>query len=281
MVQFGAHAFVWISEWSEAQAQQAALQAAEAGLDFLEIPLLHPEEINTSSTRQLLKELNLGVTCSLGLPKEASLPTMPEQALAFLKKALAQAEALGSPVLTGVLYSTLGELSGHPPQEEELDTIAHCLKQVAREAALLGLRIGLEPVNRYETYLINTAAQGLDLLRRIDAPNVFLHLDTYHMNIEEKGFKKPILLSEKALGYIHLSESDRGTPGQGNVAWEDVFSSLQAIGYTGPLVLESFVAPNPDIARATCIWRPVEPEPSLVIREGLPFLKTLAARYLA
>lgn len=275
-MRFGAHAFVWASDWSEQSARRVIAKAAEAGLDFVEIPLLRPESFDAEGTRALLEHYGLEATCSLGLPVEASLPDHPEAARAFLSRVLEAAHRVGSPVVTGVIYGTLGELPGHAPRPDELETVARTLKQVAREAASLGMRLGLEPVNRYETYLINTAAQGLEMLERIGEPGVFLHLDIYHMNLEEKGFEQPILQAGPRLQYIHLSESDRGTPGSGNVHWDEVFGGLAAIGYSGDMVMESFVAPNPDIARATCMWRPVVQDPAQLVREGLAFLREKA-----
>jgi D-psicose/D-tagatose/L-ribulose 3-epimerase len=278
MSRLGAHAFIWAAEWTPDAAKRAIRSAAEAGLDFVEIPLLRPERFEVALSRRLLDEHGIGATCSLGLPADAALPERPKAAETFLKGALEAAAELGSPVLTGVIYGTLGELSGHPPSEQELETVAKTLGRVARHAQTLGLSLGIEPVNRYETYLINLSRQGLEMLERIDEPNVFLHLDTYHMNIEEKGFRAPIVEAGKRLRYIHLSESDRGTPGTGNVHWDEVFAGLAEIGYEGDLVMESFVALNPDIARATCIWRPVAPDSQKLVEEGLAFLREGAGR---
>jgi D-psicose/D-tagatose/L-ribulose 3-epimerase len=279
MARFGAHAFIWESDWTPQAAERVIRNAAEAGLDFVEIPLLRPDAFDPEHTASRLQHYGISATCSLGLPAEAALPERPAAAEAFLKRALTVAAKLGSPVLTGVIYGTLGQLPGHPPREEELATVAASLKRVAKHAATLGLSLGIEPVNRYETYLVNLARQGLELLDGIDEPNVFLHLDTYHMNIEEQGFKAPIVQAGRRLRYIHLSESDRGTPGSGNVRWNDVFAGLAEIGYQGDLVMESFVALNPDIARATCIWRPVAPDPQALVSTGLAFLRGHAERY--
>jgi D-psicose/D-tagatose/L-ribulose 3-epimerase len=276
MARFGAHAFIWQSSWDADAARAAVGAAAEAGLDFIEIPLLRPDTFDTVLTKGLLEDAGLGATCSLGLPVDASLPEHPERAVAFLVRVLELVERIGATALSGVVYGTLGATPGRPPTADELDTVAASLRRVARTAQTLGLKLGLEPVNRYETHLLNTAEQGLELLDAIDAPNVFLHLDTYHMNIEEKGFARPIRAAGDKLGYIHLSESDRGTPGTGNVHWDDVFAGLADIGYGGDLVMESFVAVNPDIARATCMWRPVAPDSATLVREGLTFLRDKA-----
>jgi len=273
LVAFGAHLFVWTSRLEPQELARAAASAAAAGLAFLELPLLRLEGLAWREIRAVLRDHGLGATCSLGLPKEAKLPDYPERARAFLLEALRVAHALESPLLTGVVYGTLGEPPSRPPGVGDLEAVAQVLKKVAREAQTLGMRLGVEPVNRYENHLLNTAAQGLALLEAIGEPNVFLHLDTYHMNIEEKGFKDPILKAGSRLQYIHLSESDRGIPGSGNVRWDEVFSGLASIGYRGPLVMESFVAVSPEIARATCIWRPVAESPEQLISEGLTFLR--------
>ena len=277
---FGAHAFIWAAEWTEEGARTVISGAAEAGLDFVEIPLLRPAEIDPVTTRRMLERHGLGCTCSLGLPADAHLPFAPDRARAFLRDAVDLTEALGGSVLTGALYTHLGTLTRKPPTEEELELVVRVLGEVAAYAAGSGVSLGIEAINRYENYLINTAEQAVEVLDRIDEPNVFVHLDTYHMNIEEKGFRAPIVGLSEHLGYIHLSESDRGTPGSGNVHWDDVFLGLQAIGYRGPLVMESFAAVNEDIIGATAMWRDVIGDPEAMIRDGLGFLRGKASEYL-
>jgi D-psicose/D-tagatose/L-ribulose 3-epimerase len=148
------------------------------------------------------------------------------------------------------------------------------MKSVARYAAGLGLTLGLEPCNRYETYLLNTGRQAVALIERIGEPNLFVHLDTYHMNIEEKGLEAAIVETGPHLRYIHLSESDRGVPGTGTVDWDGVFRGLARIKFGGDMVLESFVTLHPDIARRLAVWRPVAAGGAAeVIGRGLPFLR--------
>jgi D-psicose/D-tagatose/L-ribulose 3-epimerase len=279
MPRFGAHAFIWRSEWTSEAARDVIEAATAAGLDFVEIPLLRPDAFDAGATRALLEEYGLSATCSLGLPADAALPDDPPAAERFLALAIERAASVGSPVLTGVVYGTLGALALRPPTERDLEIVAGSLKRVARDAAKLGVALGIEPVNRYETYLVNTAAQGVELIERIGEPNVFLHLDTYHMNIEEQGFDTPILAAGPHLRYIHLSESDRGTPGKGNVDWNAVFEGLAAVGYGGDLVMESFVALNPDMVRATCMWRDVIGDPERLVVDGLAFLRDGARRH--
>jgi D-psicose/D-tagatose/L-ribulose 3-epimerase len=276
---FGAHAFIWAGEWTPEGAERVIRGAAEAGLDFVEIPLLHPESMDVSGTRDLLDRYGIGCTCSLGLPKAAHLPFAPDAAERFLRTAVDVTAALGSDALSGAIYTHLGTLTRKPPTEDELAEVARVIKGVARYAAQQDVSLGIEAINRYETYLINLASQADAMLDRIDEPNVFVHLDTYHMNIEEKGFYYPIVATGSRMQYIHLSESDRGTPGTGNVNWDEVFRGLEAVGYNGRLVMESFAAVNEDIIGATALWRDVVGDPQALIRDGLTFLRDKAAEH--
>jgi D-psicose/D-tagatose/L-ribulose 3-epimerase len=279
MPQFGAHAFIWAGEWTPEGAEKVVRGASEAGLDFVEIPLLHPESMDVSGTRELLDRYAIGCTCSLGLPRSAHLPFAPDEAERFLQAAVDVAAALGSDALTGAIYTHLGTLTRKPPTEEELATVARVIKSVARYAAERDVSLGIEAINRYETYLVNLASQAGEMLSRINEANVFVHLDTYHMNIEEKGFYEPIVAAGDKMRYIHLSESDRGTPGTGNVHWDDVFRGLKAVEYDGRLVMESFAAVNEDIIGATALWRDVVGDPRALINDGLTFLRDKAAEH--
>ncbi|MDQ3795087.1 MAG: sugar phosphate isomerase/epimerase [Actinomycetota bacterium] len=276
---FGAHAFIWAGEWTPEGAERVVRGAAEAGLDFVEIPLLHPENMDVSGTKELLDRYGIECTCSLGLPKPAHLPFAPERAEAFLRGAVDVTGALEAPALSGAIYTHLGTLTGKPPAEDELAEVGRVLKNVARYAAEKDVSLGVEAINRYETYLINLASQADAVLERIDEPNVFVHLDTYHMNIEEKGFYDPIVATGPRMQYVHLSESDRGTPGTGNVHWDEVFRGLKAIDYDGRLVMESFAAINEDIIGATALWRDVVGDPEALVRDGLAFLRNKAAEH--
>lgn len=276
---FGAHAFVWAGEWNSGTARYVIDGAAEAGLDFVEIPMLRPKEFDAGETRRMLADRGLGVTFSLGLPSDATLPQKPQAAEDFLTEVLDKAAETGARQLSGVIYGTLGELPGRRPSEKDYETIAATLRTVAKRAAEREMRIGIEPVNRYETFLINTADQAISLIDRIGEENVFLHLDTYHMNIEETSFSEPIRVAGARMGYIHLSESHRGTPGTGTVGWDDVFTGLAEIDFRGGLVMESFADVNPDIARATCMWRDIVTDPQKLITNGLAFLREKAAAH--
>jgi D-psicose/D-tagatose/L-ribulose 3-epimerase len=270
------HTSLWASEWTREAAELAIPEAAEHGLEVLEIALLNPAGVDAVHSRKLFDKHGVEPTASLCLPLESAAPLYPDKAVAFLMPALDKAHELGCSILCGVTYSALGWKSGSPPTETEYANMAKALKPVARKAREYGMLIGIEPCNRYETHLLNTAAQSLAFLERLDEPNVTIHLDTYHMNIEEKGVGHGVRVAGEHCSYIHLSESDRGVPGSGTIDWTDVFRALAETGFKGDLVMESFVTLPPEIASALCVWRSVAADRHEVLAKGVPYLKSLA-----
>jgi D-psicose/D-tagatose/L-ribulose 3-epimerase len=246
---------------------------------LIEIALLTPETVDVAHSVALFKEYGVAPSASLCLPMEDNAVHHPERAERFLNRALDTAHALGCEILCGVTYSTLGWRSGAAPTEGELANIAKALKPIARRAADYGMTIGIEPCNRYETHLLNPAAQSIAMIERIGEPNVTIHLDTYHMDIEEKGIGNGIRRAGKHSTYIHLSESDRGVPGTGTIDWRDVFEALSDSGFDGDLVMESFVTLPPEIASALSVWRSVARDRYEVLDQGVPYLKGLAREY--
>ncbi len=273
MVKFGAHAFVWTGNWTAQSGDEVIAQAAEAGFDFLEIPLLEPESFEATRHRRTLEEVGIEATCSLVLPEHAHMPERPEVAKAFLLLALDKVVALGARYLCGCLAYHLGHLTGAPPTEDERATVVRVLREVAAEADARGVTLALEACNRYETYLYNTLADARATIVEVGAPNLKLHADTYHMNIEEEGFREPIVATADVLDYIHMSESHRGALSTGTVNWAEVWAGLAQIDFSGSLVLESFAAINPTLAAATCVWRPPNEPSEAIARDGLAFLK--------
>jgi D-psicose/D-tagatose/L-ribulose 3-epimerase len=276
MIRLGMHSSLWTSAWTREGAELSVADAARHGLEIIEIALLKPDAVDVAHSRELFKRHNVAPTASLGLPIEAEATQHPEKAQAFLMRALEVAHALGSNTLCGVIYSTLGYRTGAPPTAREYDQIARALKPVAKRAADYGMTLGLEACNRYETHLVNTAKQALELARRIDEPAMMIHLDTYHANIEEKGFAAALADGEGLVRYVHLSESDRGVPGSANTDWKSVMVALKSTGFSGDLVVESFVTMMPELASALSVWRPVARDRDEVLDIGLPYLKSLA-----
>lgn len=281
MPKFGAHAFLWIGDWTTETGNHAIEQAGRTGFDFIEIPLLKPEQFDAASHKKALHDAGIEATASLVLPKDAHMPAAPQKARRFLSDAMDKMEEIGSTYLCGCIAYSLGTLTGKAPTPQERQTVIETLAEVAEDARRRGIMLGLEVCNRYETYLYNTLEDGqaaVKALRALGYDNLELHGDTYHMNIEEEGFYKPIVACAETLGYMHMSESHRGLVGTGTVNWDQIFRGLADAKYRGPLVLESFAAINPDLAAATCLWRPPNQPPGVLATEGLRFLREGAAR---
>lgn len=276
---FGIHTSIWAMKWTPEAAERAVASARHYKLDFIEIAMPDPTAIDAQHTRRLLEANDLEAVSSLGLPEHAWASVRPDAAVEFLKAAIDKTAAFGGKALSGVIYGGLGERTGVPPTQGEYDNITRAVAAAARHAKAQGIALGIEPINRYENHLVNTARQGVDLIERIGADNVFVHLDTYHMNIEEKGVANGVLACRDHLKYIHLSESDRGTPGYGNVAWDEIFAALAAIEFKGGLAMESFINMPPEFAYGLAVWRPVADSMEEVMDKGLPFLRNKAEQY--
>ena len=276
---FGVHTSMWTMVWDRAGAEKAIAGAVQYKMDFIEIALLNAPMVDAEHTRGLLDRHGMRAVCSLGLPEAAWPSVNPDAGVAWLKVALDKAAALGAEALTGVTYGGIGQRSGVPPTAQEYDNVARALAEVARHAKGLGLAFGIEPVNRYESHLLNTAAQAKWMIEKVGAENMFIHLDTYHMNIEEKGAANGIIDAREHLRYIHLSESDRGTPGEGTCDWDEIYGALAAIGFKGGLAMESFINMPPELAYGLAVWRPVARNFEEVMDNGLPFLRNKARQY--
>lgn len=274
--QLGAHAFIWVPEWTREHAHRAAAAVAEARLTTIEIPVLDPSLIDVRATVELLDRHRLRPTCSLALPGSAHGPAEPRAAMEFLRRAIDVTADLGSQWLTGVLYGQLGRMTGSGPTRDEIATIADILRHAADHARTRNVWLGIEVVNRYETYLLNTAQAALELLERVDRPDtVFAHLDTFHMHIEEPDIAGGVELLGDRLGYIHLAESNRGVIGSGTFAFGELFSALHRTGFAGPMVLEAFIHPPRDLMVATASWRPVAGDPANFVDASLAALRDL------
>ena len=272
----GMHASLWAAEWTRAAAELAIPEAAEHGLEVIEFPLLAPRNVDAPHSARLFAKHGIEPTASLCLPEAMMASAHPEKAAAFLKAAIDKAQEVGATYLGGVTYGALGWRSGKPPARREYENMVLALKPAAKHARKRGITLGLEPCNRYETHLLNTAEQSLDFLELLDEPNVTIHLDTYHMNIEEKGIGFGFRQAGKNCAYVHLSESDRGVPGTGTIDWNDAFRALAESGFQGRLVVECFVTLPPEIAAALSVWRSVAKDRQEVLAKGVPFLKGLA-----
>ena len=275
----GVHTSLWAMEWTREGAETAVAEAQRYEVDFIEIALLDPPAVDARHTRALLEKTGMPAVCSLGLPPGCYASQDPEKAIAFLSLAVDKTIEIGGLALSGVTYGGIGERTGVPPTQAEIDNVARALEGAARYAKSMGIPLGIEPVNRYENHIINTGRQAAETIDKIGADNIFIHLDTYHTNIEERGVANGILAAREHLRYIHMSESHRGVPGSGTCDWNEICGTLAAIGFDGGLALESFINLPPQIAAALSVWRPVADSADQVMQEGMPFLRNTARQY--
>jgi D-psicose/D-tagatose/L-ribulose 3-epimerase len=260
MTQLGVHALVWSGTWDEAGARHAISSAAAAGFDLIEVPILDPFGIDTSMTRRLLDEHGLASACSMGLPPHADVASedinVQAEGKKLLTRAVEVAEELGAQALCGVLYSRLAKYPA-PLSDRSRAHVVDAMQHLSSEAAAAGVPVNLEVVNRYETNVVNTAAAMLELIDETGADNLRVHLDTYHMNIEEDGFVQPVEQVGDRLGYVHIGESHRGYLGSGTIDFDSFFAALRATDYQGFVTFESFSSAvvHPDLSNDLAVWR--------------------------
>lgn len=260
MNKIGVHALVWVGGWSHAECSRAVEQTAALGYDILEIPALDPKTIDVDFTRRTVEANKLGVTVSLGLAGDADIssedPDKVRRGEQLLTDALAVTRDIGATHMCGILYSGFQKYSD-PTTERGKANSADVLRRICAQAAKSNITIGLEVVNRYESNVINTAAQAVDFCKRIGAPNVKVHLDTYHMNIEEADIEQAIVATGEHLGYFHIGESNRGYLGAGTVDFDKIFRGLARANYQGPITFESFSSTvvNKQLSGILAIWR--------------------------
>ncbi len=276
MAQLGLHTFAAAPKWSVAEMRRLLPKLQAHKVRVLEIPLLDPAEIDVPATRAFCEETGIAPVCSLGIPPEIDVIADPDAGLAFLEPAFEVASGVGAFALAGVTYGTIGKISGAPRTQAEFDGTARFIARAAGRAWAHGLKLGIEPCNRYETHIMNSGADGRAYCEAAGAENVFIHLDTYHMNIEEVSFAQGFKACGPFLGYVHLSESNRGAPGAGTIDWGAVYRTLAEIGFSGITTLESMNHVHPAIASALAIWHPVAANPDDVIDLGLPYLHAQA-----
>lgn len=256
----GVHALVWTGGWSPEEAELAISSTAKAGFDLIEIPALDPARIDTDDTRERLRAHGIRATISLGLAPDSDINSEDAACIARGRQTLHDALAVGRGIdadyVGGVIFSAMTKYPA-PTTDRAMRNSAAVIKELAQEAAKDDITIGLEFVNRYESNLLNTVQQTLDYMDIVDEGNVVVHADVYHINIEENGYRKPLLLCGDRLGYVHIGESNRGYLGQGTIDFDEVFGALADMGYTGPMTFESFSSAvvDPQLSNTLAVWR--------------------------
>ena len=274
----GCHSLVWTGGTAETELSDALGRNERAGFDVLEIALLDPLGFDVAGARRAVAGSGQQVAASLGLPAHADISSGdPERVAAgetLLSRAVDIVHELGGHHLVGVLHSQLHKYAA-PATARGRSGSQDVLRRVAARASGLGVTLALEVVNRYETNLFNTARSALAYLDELDDPAVKVHLDTYHMNIEETDMVSPVLECGDRLGYVHLGESHRGYLGTGTVDFDGFFTALRRVGYDGPVTFESFstAVVNDQLSRDLAVWRTLWSDNDDLARHANAFIR--------
>jgi D-psicose/D-tagatose/L-ribulose 3-epimerase len=252
-------------------------QIKELGYDGVELPLGAGDLKHYETLGPQIKNLELVANACMA-PEEKDNPASPDpavraKALLRLQDTVRMTTALGGHVLCGPLHSAFKVFSGKGPTSDEMRWSADVLASAAEFAVDYGVQLNIEPLNRFECYLVNTVAGAAKIVDLAGHPNLGLHYDTHHMHIEEDNASAAIARGADILGHVHISESTRGIPGTGQVAWEDTFRALHDVGYDGWFTIEAFSRADPDFAAAIHIWRDFCDDPMTLARQGLAFMR--------
>lgn len=252
------------------------------GFDLIEIPVEIKDIIDWPKLRETIQDAGLKVTISgaFGASRDISSEdaAIRQQGLQYIKDCVEIAAFMGSPIFGGPLYSAVGKTRfiSEEQKKQERQWCVENLLEASNFAQGHGIILGLEPLNRFESDMVNTADQALSLVKEVNHPNLKIQLDTFHCNIEEKNIGDTIRkIGKDLLCHVQGNESDRGTPGTGNLDWQGIKEALEDIGYEGAMVIETFGAVSEEIAKATCIWRPLANSSDELAEEGLAFYKGL------
>ena len=249
------------------------------GFETVEIPVEDSSHINPVHVKAQLDKHGLvcGSVCACMGPDRdlRGTPRQQRTGLRYMLQLIDQMVVLGCPSLIGPVYSAVGRADAVPEKErkQQWKTVVANLKKLCAYAEKKGKQVCLEPLNRFETDFINTCDQALRMVMDVGSPALKLHLDTFHMNIEEKNQGKAIRKAGKLLGHFHACGSDRGTPGNDHIDWKPIAAALKGVGYKGDVVIESFTTDVKVIARAAAIWRRMEPTRNEIAVKGVKFLK--------
>jgi D-psicose/D-tagatose/L-ribulose 3-epimerase len=280
-VKFGVNTFVWVSPLATAAVGDLAPKVRDMGFDILELSCEKPDLIDVPDVGKKLRAAGLeAIVCGAWGPDRNISNDDPGVAAAsktYIRWLIDAAEILESPTVCGPMYSGVGKahLEDAAARDAEWDRAVVGVREMAEYAAPKGVRLALEPLNRFETDMINVVAQGLEFIDQVGLDNVGLHLDTFHMHLEEKNSADAIRRASSHIFHFHACENDRGVPGAGQVHWMEIATALKQIGYPGPVVIESFTSDVKEIARAVCIWREIAPSQDAIASDGLGFLKSI------
>jgi D-psicose/D-tagatose/L-ribulose 3-epimerase len=275
----GVNTWVWTSPLDDSGLGELAPKVADAGFDAIELPVENLGDWEPGAAAALLSDLGLAATVVLVMSPGRELVRADAATVAatqdYLKSCVDIAVRVGSPVVAGPAYASVGRTWRMSPGEREgcLRELRDNLAPVVDHARQAGVAVGVEPLNRYETSLLNTVVQTLDALDGLPPQACGVALDVYHQNIEETDVPAAIRAATGRVAHVQVCANDRGTPGKDHLDWPSLLGAVADAGYTGPLCIESFTAHNDSIAKAASVWRPLAESQDALAVDGLAFLR--------
>lgn len=275
-MKLGINTFIWSAEFSEAQLPLLP-KIKQAGFDGIEVAIFEPGRFDAKMIRRALAENGLECTIVSVLPREMSLivedHSVRAATLEHMRRVAEETANAGATVVAGPLYSPVGYLPGRRRTPDEWSNAIDSYRKLGPTFAEHGVTLAVEPLNRFETFFLNTADDAALLMQAVNHPNVGILFDTFHANIEEKDIAAGYRKVGPWLKHVHTCENDRGIPGSGHVEWKAVFQALHDVNYDGWLTIESFGFALPELAAAASIWRDIETTPDAIAFEGIKFLQ--------
>ena len=278
-MKFGVNMWVWISPTTLDDLKKYAPKIKSMGFDLLEIGIENIEDLDYAEARKILQEHDLGITLAAAMGPDRDLIHEDESIQAngknYIRQCIEAAHTIESKILCGPMYAAVGRTWEQTPdgRKRDKDVLVNHLYDLAKYAGEHGVTLSIEPLNRFETSFLNTTDQAIEIIDAVNHSNCKIHLDTFHMNIEEKALGDAIRSAGHRIGHFHACENDRGAPGSGLVHWDEVIPALKEVNYDGSIVIESFTNKVKTIARAAAIWRAFEPSQDALAENGLAFLK--------
>jgi D-psicose/D-tagatose/L-ribulose 3-epimerase len=283
VTRLGVSTWLWTSPLTDAGLPDLATRIASWGFDLVELPIEQPDDWDPSRAAEVIGRLGLGATTCAVMSDNRDLTTgdrsVTRATQAYLRSCIEIAATVGSTVVAGPMYAPVGRVWRVDDDERRaiVRRLVEAMRPLADYAGALGVRLALEPLNRYETSLINTVDQALDVIEAVDSPALGLCLDTFHLNIEERD---PVAATRRAglrIAHVQACGTDRGAPGRDRFDWPGFASALADAGYGGPVCIESFTVDNASIARAASIWRRLAVTQDALALDGLAFLRRIFA----
>ncbi len=281
MAQIGVNAWVWSSPVDTAEFGRLAPIVKKMGFDLIEVGIESTSDLDYTKAAAIARANGLAVSVCAAMGPDRDLihadESIRSNGMEYVRHCIDAAQTIGAANVVGPLYSAVGRTwqQSADDRKKDIDLLVGQLQALAAYAGERGVTICVEPLNRFETSFMNLASQAIEVVDRVDHQACGILLDTFHMNIEERSIGAAIRAAGPRMRHLHTCENDRGAPGSGHVPWDEVAKACRDIGYSGPMVIESFTDKVKSIARAAAIWRPFAETQDRLATDGLQFLRRL------